>query len=119
MSALRPWAAIVSRPIPPVMIVGTVLLLMAQAADFATFTVAMRFIDLRYEINPIARLAYGEAGLFGLLTLKVIFCAYIVWGIAVACSGWGRMAVFAAAIGLGLVGAVLNVWSLTNFWSTH
>jgi hypothetical protein len=102
------------------MVVGTVALLIAHAADVITFMADMRFINLRYELNPLVRFAYSEAGLFGMIVLKVLLCAYIVWAIAtMTTSGRIRVAMFILAIGLGFAGAGLNIWSLGNFWSMH
>ena len=119
MAVSIPQSTIASRRISPLMVVGTMALLIAHAADVITFMADMRFINLRYELNPLVRLVYGEAGLAGMIVFKVLLCAYIVWAIAMTTSGRIRVAVFALAICLGFAGAGLNLWSLGNFWSMH
>lgn len=88
------------------------LVITAQALDLITFLVAAARLPIEGEANLFASFIYINAGLFGVVALKVaatsLVVAYVAWQ--------GPWYVFAASFALviGLAGALVNALALMH-----
>ncbi len=90
------------------------ILVFAQLADAATFTVGESIHGIGLESNGVAVMAYHAAGLAGVLALKATALILVVIVAAATVTRFPRLFVWlgAAATSMGLLGCVANVVSL-------
>jgi len=89
-------------------------LVLAQLADAVTFTVGQALHGIGIESNGIARSVYQAGGVDGVLLLKGAVIVLTLGILVFASRRLPRLFVWGAATAtsLGLLGALLNTWSL-------
>lgn len=89
-------------------------LVLAQLADAATFTLGEALHGIGIESNGLARLVYHAGGLDGILMLKGAVILGTLAILLLTSRRLPRLFVWGAAAGtsIGLLGALVNVWSL-------
>lgn len=90
------------------------LLLYAQATDLITFMLAVTALGIGGEINPLAHLLYGNAGLLGIAAFKAGIIGIVALAIVPLRKKRPRLFGGVAVFGIifGSVGALANVASL-------
>ena len=90
------------------------VLLLAQLADAATFSVAIPILGIGVESNGIAALIYHWQGMGGVLALKGAAIVATLGLLVIASSRAPRIFYFggATATTVGAFGAVTNVWAV-------
>ena len=90
------------------------VLLLAQLADAATFSVAIPILGIGVESNGIAALIYHWQGMGGVLALKGAAILATLALLVVASSRAPRIFYFggATATTVGAFGAITNVWAV-------
>ena len=89
--------------------------LLAHAADYATFALAVTLLGVEGEMNQFIRLVYGVGGL-ALVGLVKMGLATVAVGIALAIKRPATQNLsFAIAIGVGLFGVGMNMIAMWRF----
>lgn len=84
------------------------VIILAQWCDLSTFLAAVSVHGIGGESNPLMRLAYVRAGLWGVAGMKLVATALILLCIAGLRPAWRPWAV-GAVVGLALLGSAVNV----------
>lgn len=93
------------------------ILLFAQLADAATFSVAIPILGIGVESNGLAAMLYHWQGMGGVLALKGAAIVLTIGLLVVASTRAPRIFYLGGATGttVGLFGAVTNVWAVLLF----
>lgn len=84
----------------------------AQALDFVTFTLASSVLPISGEANGLAVLVYLNAGLLGIVMMKLAACGLVLAFVAWRPSTWLAGVAGWSLCALGVLGACANVLSL-------
>lgn len=89
---------------------------LAQAADAITFAIVAPIVGIRGELNPLGRLTYMDATMWGTFAFKGALVVVMLVIIA-HFQNKPRLQLILAAIagGLGLVGALSNVLAIGGY----
>lgn len=90
----------------------SVVILLAAVADLLTFVCAAAVLPIAYELNPVARLLYVEAGVLGVVGYKLAGTAFVLALLSLLTDPTLRGIVIALAIGIPLGGAIANTISV-------